>query len=485
MHRMRIGLVAAAVILALTIAEYTLVTGPLKDAVTRSVEDEVGRGQRLHTELARLEALDFTNLVATLSRRAGIAAVFDRPDEHARRQAAFDECEAINGRLAAQRKADIVAIVDAQGRGVARNLNADALFGEDLRALFPPVDAALKGMPAHGVVKLSDRMAQLAAAPVTKGDGKLLGVLVVGYGVSVRDAEAKHDQLGAHVAYLFKGAVQTSSFAEGGGPNAKEDGSKRDALTAALFQQGARPGAEALAKGTASAPFHVTLDGQEYLAIAAPLYPKDHNAGFVVLKARTDGSVSDVGAKIIVFGLLAILVAIAAAVMTANRFIKPLDKIELGVAEIINGNIDYTFRPVGPDFEGLSNSLNVMLARLLGREEPNEDEVDDDEGKRWESDQVVIEELAASELTGQTSTDPAVTALATEGEGSYYPRLYNEYLSALRATNQPIKGLSIQLFTAKLRLIEGGLRQKWKCKLVRFRLVQRGNEIVLHPVPVF
>jgi len=36
-----------------------------------------------------------------------------------------------------------------------------------------------------------------------------------------------------------------------------------------------------------------------------------------------------------------------------------------------------------------------------------------------------------------------------------------------------------------LRLIEGGLRQKWKCKLVRFRLVQRGNEIVLHPVPVF
>ncbi|HEY8924382.1 MAG TPA: hypothetical protein VIU64_08375, partial [Polyangia bacterium] len=245
MHRMRIGLVAAAVILALTIAEYTLVTGPLKDAVTRTVEDEVGRGQRLHTELARLEALDFTNLVATLSRRAGIAAVFDRPDEHARRQAAFDECEAINARLAAQRKADIVAIVDAQGRGVARNLNADALFGEDLRALFPPVDAALKGMPAHGVVKLSDRMAQLAAAPVTKGDGKLLGVLVVGYGVSVRDAEAKHDQLGAHVAYLFKGAVQTSSFTEGGGPNAKEDGSKRDALTAALFQQGTKPGAEA------------------------------------------------------------------------------------------------------------------------------------------------------------------------------------------------------------------------------------------------
>src|SRR5213078_1180369 len=94
MHRVRIGLAAAVVILALTVAEYTVITGPLKEAVNRSAEDEVGRGQRLHSELARLEALDFTNLVATLSRRAGIAAVFDRPDEHGRRQAAFDECEA-------------------------------------------------------------------------------------------------------------------------------------------------------------------------------------------------------------------------------------------------------------------------------------------------------------------------------------------------------------------------------------------------------
>ena len=43
----------------------------------------------------------------------------------------------------------------------------------------------------------------------------------------------------------------------------------------------------------------------------------------------------------------------------------------------------------------------------------------------------------------------------------------------------------MQLFTAKLRLVEGGLKQRWKCKQVRFRLAQRGNEIVLHPVPIF
>jgi hypothetical protein len=490
MHRMKIGLVAAAVLLALTVCEYVLVTGPLKEAATREVEDQVGRGERLHSELARLEALDFTNLVATLSRRAGLAAVFDRSDETARRQAAFEECEAINNKLAAQRKADIVAIVDAQGRVVARDLNVNAMFGEDVRKQFPSVEAAMKGAPAHGIASLANRMTEIAAAPVSKSDGKLLGILVVGYAVTARDAQARRDQLVADVGYFFNGQVQTSSFTEGTGPDAKEDGNKTHALNAALFPaQGEKPGMEALEKGAATPAFRVSLDGQEYLAIAAPLHAKEKTAGFVVLQSlsRAEAAAGEVGTKVLFFGILAILVALAAAVMTANRFIKPLDKIELGVAEIINGNIDYTFKPVGPDFEGLSNSLNVMLARLLGREEPNEDAVDEEENEtqRWQSDQMVVEELPASAVTGQPSSDPSVVALGAENEAAYYPRLFNEYMAALKAAGKPTKGLSVQMFTAKLRLVEGGLKQKWKCKLVRFQVSQSGDDVTVRPVPVF
>jgi hypothetical protein len=490
MYRMKIGLVAAAVLLVLTVGEYTLVTGPLKEAATREVEDEVGRGQRLHSELARLEALDFTNLVSALSRRAGLAAVFDRSEETARRQAAFEECEAINGKLAAQRKADIVAVIDAQGRVIARDLNVNAMFGEDVRTQFPAVEAAMKGAPAHGVASLSNRMTEIAAAPVSKADGKLLGILLVGYAVTARDAQARRDQLGADVGYFFQGQVQTSSFTVGAGPDAKEDGNKTHALNTAMFPpEGNRPGVEALEKGGPTAAFRVSLDGQEYLAIAAPLQARDKTAGFVVLQSvsRSEVTAAETGQKIFMFGLLTILVALAAAVLTANRFIKPLDKIELGVAEIINGNIDYTFKPVGPDFEGLSNSLNVMLARLLGREEPNEDAVDDDENEaqRWQSDQMTVDELPAGAVTGQPSSDPTVMGLASENEGSYYPRLFNEYLAALKAAGRPTKGLSVQMFTAKLRLTEGGLKQKWKCKQVRFQVTQSGGDVTLRPIPVF
>lgn len=490
MHRMKIGLVAAAVLLALTAFEYVLVTGPLKDGATRDVEDQVGRGQRLHSELARLEGLDFTNLVSTLGRRAGLAAVFDRSDETARRQAAFEECEAINGKLAVQRKADIVLITDAQGKVIARDLNVNAMFGEDVRKQFPVVEAALNGTPSGGVASLSNRMAEIAAAPLARADGKVLGTLMVGYAVTARDAQSRRDQLGADVGYFFQGQVQTSSFVEGSGTESKEDGNKTHALNAALFPaQGAKPGAEALQKGGPTGAFRVSLDGQDFLAIASPLHAKERNAGFVVLQSvsRAEEMAGDVGSRIFIFGVLAILVALASGIMTANRFIKPLDKIELGVAEIINGNIDYTFKPVGPDFEGLSNSLNVMLARLLGREEPNEDAVDEEEneGQRWQSDQMVVEELPASAVSSQASADPAVVALGAENEGSYYPRLFNEYLAALKAAGKPTKGLSVQMFTAKLRLTEGGLKQRWKCKQVRFRVSQNGGEVTLLPVPVF
>src|SRR5437762_9147868 len=138
--------------------------------------------------------------------------------------------------------------------------------------------------------------------------------------------------------------------------------------------------------------------------------------------------VSGAGVKVIGFGILAILVALGAAVMTSLRFIKPLDKIELGVAEIINGNIDYQFKPVGPDFEGLSNGLNVMLARLLGREEPNEDEPEEeqDETSRWRSDQMLVEEGSGP----SASSSPEAGALAQEAEPVYFTRIFNEYVAA-------------------------------------------------------
>jgi hypothetical protein len=488
MHRMRIGLVAAIILLALTGGLYAVVTKELKDTVVQEVETEVVRGQRMHQSIARLEALDFANLVAGLSHRAAIVGVFDKGDETGRRQAAYEQCEDVNSFLqkGGSRKADFVIIVDSAGKVVARDLNVNAMYGEDLRSKYPAVAAALRGEATKDVWTFNNRMTRVAIAPIIHPDGSTKGALLVGYVVDARDAQLKRDLLGAEVGYFHDGKMATSSFvSEGAGDSAKEDGNKTQALNTVLFQSAEKWGQEALAKNAATALFHLSLDGREYAAVASPLQGNafSKTSGVVVLKSISDilEPVSDVGMKIWLFGILATLVAVAASVLTAQRFIKPLDKIELGVGEIINGNIDYMFKPVGQDFEGLSNALNVMLARLLGREEPNEEEGEDeaDEANKWRSEQMLVEEASG------TSGDPEAAALGQEAEPIYYARIFNEYTAALKSQGKPTKGITVQAFTAKLRLIEGGLKQKWKCRMVRFRVNAHGDQVTLKPVPIF
>jgi hypothetical protein len=485
MHRTKIGLIAAGVLLALTVVFYSLVTSTLASSATRDVEEKVSRAQRVHQGISRLGGLDLSNLAADKARRPAVLAALGRGDETGRRQAAFEECEAINAVLQREaRKADIVAIVDGQGKVLARDLNPNADYGDDLKAKYPAVQQALKGQAVKDVWTLQDRMTEVALAPVTRPDGgTAMGALLVGYVLSNRKAQERRDLLGTDVAYFHDGKVQTSSFvSEEGRESAKEDVNKTQALSGVLFQ-GPRLADQATQKGLATPVAHFSMEGRDYAVVAAPLPGNfaDKTSGVLLLSSVSDvlATAREPGRSVLLFGLLAIIVALGVAVMTAKRFIGPLDQIELGVGEVINGNIDYTFKPVGPDFEGLSNSLNVMLARLLGRDEPNEDAVEeeDNEVEKWRAENIVIEE-------GDGAASPGAAALAAEGEASYYPRLFNEYVNALRAAGKGADGVSVQAFMAKLRLTEGGLKQKWSCRMVRFQLVTRGDQIVFRAVRI-
>src|SRR4029450_1680308 len=115
MHRMKIGLIAGIVLLALTVGLYAVVTRELKESVVQDLDLAVSRAQRIHGDVARLEAMEFENLVGQHSHRAAVVGVFDKADENSRRQAAYEQCEQINTQLrtGGKPKADIVAILDA------------------------------------------------------------------------------------------------------------------------------------------------------------------------------------------------------------------------------------------------------------------------------------------------------------------------------------------------------------------------------------
>ena len=166
--------------------------------------------------------------------------------------------------------------------------------------------------------------------------------------------------------------------------------------------------------------------------------------------------------------------------MSAAELARQLDVPTNRVTEIINGNLDRTFRPVGDELEGLANGLNVMLARLLGRPEPGEEEFDED-GNPIVPGRVEFEE---AEEDSRPAADPDLAALAQEPEPDYYKRVFTEYVEGRRQTGHPDE-VSFENFIAKLRVNEGKLKAQYNCKAVRFRVVVKDGKVSLKPVPIF
>jgi hypothetical protein len=483
MHRIKIGLVAAVVLAALTGVFYASTTASLKDANKQAVQSRVIRAQRIYRDISMLDGLKLANLASQRAHSAQVLAVFDKTEPAARQTAAFEVCEGLNQGLKQEgRKADIVAVLDANGKIVARDLNPNADVGMDLKSQYPAVAQALHGTAVKDVWTWQSRVHEIAVAPIVKADHTVVGALLLGWVVSATTAQANRDLLDAEIGFFHAGKVYASSFVSNADKD-KEDVTKSQALNNLIFG-GEKWAEQALQKGAPSSVKDVHIDGREFAAVIAPMPGNfaDKTSGFVVLASVSEGlaGVSAAGGKVLGLGIIAILVALVASALTAKRFISPLDKIELGVAEVINGNIDYTFRPVGEDFEGLSNSLNVMLARLLGREEPSDDVVEEEEADKqvWKAEAMVIEDCDGS------APEATVAALAEENEAAYYPRLFGEYTATLSKLGQPSQGLSVLAFIAKLSLTEAGLREKWECKSVRFLLSVKDNQISFRPVKV-
>ena len=169
MHRMKIGLVAAIVLLALTAGVYVVVTRELKESIVQQVDTDVSRAQRIHGDVARLEATEFENQVDGLlatARRSWACSTSPTRTAAARRRSSSARRSTPACAPAASRKADIVAILDSSGKVLARDLNVNAMFGEDLRSKFPAVGTALSGKATKDIWTLQDRMNRVAIAPI-------------------------------------------------------------------------------------------------------------------------------------------------------------------------------------------------------------------------------------------------------------------------------------------------------------------------------
>ncbi len=497
MNRSIIGGIVAAVIVALTATAYLVTTRRLVGDIKQDTHASVQRAKGLLERTAQLEGLGVLKKAEALAADPHLLAALqaDNPQDRLR-----EANRAFGGFKSDQSDAqpDILALVDINGDIIAEDGVSNPLAGEwkkpDGSSLYPAL-AYLTKKPYKRVIiseiwNMGKGLMRVGVAPVidpnaaaTKDnpDG-VLGMVVAAYSLTADEARKQQSLLGTDVAYFDNGQVFATSFKHG--DTAEEDTAMQGQLSKELAASGlGKPGTQA----------SVSLGGNDYIATSLALarfpskpLPDDYpavTAGAVVLMAPAEQADKVGIAKtfILVLGLGALAVALFGMYMSNHRILNQVDQIELGVADIINGNLDRTFRPVGEELEGLANGLNVMLARLLGRPEPGEEEFDE-EGNPIVQGRVEFEE--AEENAAPPAPDPELAALAQEPEPDYYKRVFTEYVEGRKSIGNPDE-VSFENFIAKLRVNEGKLKGQYNCKAVRFRVVVKDGKVTLKPVPIF
>jgi hypothetical protein len=499
MSRTVIAAVVAVVIAALTAVAFFVTSTSIDDKVRKDAEAQLRRAYGVVGQLAQLEAIDVANKAERLAaEREFVTALKSESQSERSNQSRLGFTKFTSNEKEGDRKPDIIALVDAQGNIVAMNEVSSVVPKQWKKegsndTVIPALNVVLGNrVIISDIWDYQDRMMKIGVAPVIDPDAPvpasdpdgvvIIGAIVVAYAQTAQ--EAQHDKLllGTDIAYYDGNRVFATSFAKNG--STEEDTAKGKQLSDILKSN--------KVVQSSSQPVKVKIDGVDYYAAAIGMprsttntkrMPKDYpavTAGAMTLSPMADvaNTAGTIKIFILLLGAGALAISMLGLYLSHRRLIAQTDAIELGVTDIINGNVDRTFRPVGPELDGLANGLNVMLARLLGRPEPGEEEFDD------EGNPIIPGRVEFEEGEDKPQTDPDLAALAQESEPDYYKRVFTEYVNARKAVGSP-DDVSFENFIAKLKVNEGKLKAQYQCRLVRFRVVTKDNKVSLKPVPIF
>ena len=511
MSRTIITVVVGAVIVALTTIAFFVSNVSFDNQVRKDAGEQLTRAHAVVQRLIVLQGIDLTNKAGRLAARPEFVQAINATNSTDREALAvkgfrsfmYEEGEGADKKAAV--KPDIIALVGVNGDVLAmqdvssivpnqwRNDAKDEKDPTKVPTILPALNVLLEQGALGKRVIISDMWShdgvkRVAVAPVVlpimnpkDPEGVvIIGAIVVAYPLTAENARNDKALLGTDIAYYDNKRVFASSFTRS---SDAEDTGKAGEVS------------RLLANGNVSedVPQTVSVDGVEYYAAAIPIRPSftiknlpakypASTAGAVVLAplTRDDGSAMGRNLFILLLGGGSLAIAMLGIYLAHRRLVAQVDQVEQGVTDIINGNVDRTFRPVGPELDGLANGLNVMLARLLGRPEPGEEEFDD-EGNPIIPGRVDFDE---DEEGTRPAPDPDLAALAQESEPDYYKRVFTEYQAARKAAGATDDG-SFENFIAKLKVNEGKLKAQYQCRAVRFRVVTKDGKVSLKPVPIF
>lgn len=263
-----------------------------------------------------------------------------------------------------QARPDYFAVVDAAGIGVAR-VGDVAWYGPEVANLATAhpglLNASARGAAFLDVWQVSNAPMLVAVAPVRQGE-RAVGAVVLGYQLTESEAKADKAAVAADVAYFVGGRIQRSSSLS---PKRERE----------LAEQVSTAG---LLKSTGRGSQTVTLGGTRHLVRVGRMsgFQSAQDIGFLVL-ADLDGAIAQAQAPlsiILVACGLGFVLCLGLAMFFFQQFVKPFERMDQGVMELISGNRDHWFELRGKGLSStMGQNLNILVCILTGRPLPDDE----------------------------------------------------------------------------------------------------------------
>jgi HAMP domain-containing protein len=476
-------------ILIVGLGAYALVKGPLEHAFLDEVDTRLADDYALLERSVQLNSRELLGLVTELAAERPLREVFAALDENGRRNRAFDQAERVATWLGDPARGrggppSFVAITDDAGRVVSRNADRNRMYGQDLRPLVPAVTRALAGAPVADVWEFEGEslVMLIAASPIRTEEGRVTGVLLVGYDLSNGLASQEAGRLHREVAFISGDRVYGSSMSE-----------NSDALRGFLFGDGSAATTAARDGGAVSGTFLVSLAGREYAGVVGPLSSTSGHVAMAVLGDRTAQleKASPIN-YILMFMVLGLVLALAYGFFIGGTLLRPVEQMEETILNVINGRQDLRIQVESAEYGGLAYRINQLLNMFTGTPEADESgrlsSPPPGPAGGWDEGSGASgggppPAAAAAAGGGEEASDPAVVAkLAAEPEDAYYARVYQEYVAAKQAAGENVSNIPQDKFVQRLKSNEQALLKKHGCRMVRFEVQVKGNQVNLKPV---
>ena len=484
---MRLKIIAGNVlwVIATGLLAFYVVRSSIVEQAATDVADETQRNFQVLQRSFRLAAGEFTELVRGRAATQEASSVFNASGTDSLRTRAHSVANSVASWLADPARGlggrpEIVLITDETGRVLARDLDPERMFDQQLTQTLPVLREVLEGRAVHTLwrQRSDNKVLRVVAAPIRSADGRVIGSIMVGYDLSNGFAESQASVLGhGSVGYVVEGVFYSAS-------------GELPVLEAALAQEGPFKAAvtESLGSRQTSSRVEFTVNSETFLGISGPLPGVDSIPAAMVSVVNASSRLERASAAniVVLLTLVAALGVFIYSFLIGTSLLQPLEAIEDGVLKVINGRTDYRIDIEDGEFGGLAYRINQLINMLTGVEESDEEGHTTSSGTWGGQTEGVAGATAPTEAVAGESADGSdanlAAQLAAEPAAQYYQRVYNEYIAAKQAAGEDVSNIAADRFIERLKGQETSMAQKKGCRMVRFQVQAADGQVSLKPV---